>query len=343
MLTLRKRGKCFHVRGSIRVGRETRIVKEHSTGCARREDAEAYRSRLENELRHEILHGPGGRSHRLTVADAVLCYVNRPGGVKSYDVWRLNQLNEVMGDYAVARATDAWSEFKRVRCVGLSVATVQRFRAIFQAALNCLAEDKGFDAPKIKRGGEAKKRIRVRFLSQDEQERLISSYAPHVRPIAEVLCFEGVRIGEALRLDWRIVSWSANTLYVEETKNGEPRTVTMHQRVRKALHRLWVNQGSPLAGRVFLNRLGKPYADPRAYKLPGGSPIKKAHETACRRAGIADFRVHDWRHHWASWCVMSDIDLETIRQEGGWKSLRMVERYAAVSAEHRSEAMGKRK
>jgi integrase len=275
MLTLRKRGKCFHVRGSIRVGRETRIVKEHSTGCARREDAEAYRSRLENELRHEILHGPGGRSHRLTVADAVLCYVNRPGGVKSYDVWRLNQLNEVMGDYAVARATDAWSEFKRVRCVGLSVATVQRFRAIFQAALNCLAEDKGFDAPKIKRGGEAKKRIRVRFLSQDEQERLISSYAPHVRPIAEVLCFEGVRIGEALRLDWRIVSWSANTLYVEETKNGEPRTVTMHQRVRKALHRLWVNQGSPLAGRVFLNRLGKPYADSAGIQTSRREPDKE--------------------------------------------------------------------
>src|ERR1700754_4661137 len=102
MLTLRKRGKCFHVRGSIRVGRETRVVKEHSTGCARREDADAYRSRLETELRYEILHGPGGRSHRLTVADAVLCYVNRPGGVKSYDIWRLNQLNEVMGDYAVA-------------------------------------------------------------------------------------------------------------------------------------------------------------------------------------------------------------------------------------------------
>jgi len=38
---------------------------------------------------------------------------------------------------------------------------------------------------------------------------------------------------------------------------------------------------------------------------------------------------------------MSGIDLETIRQEGGWKSLRMVEVYATVSAEHRSVAMKK--
>jgi hypothetical protein len=36
---------------------------------------------------------------------------------------------------------------------------------------------------------------------------------------------------------------------------------------------------------------------------------------------------------------MSGIDLETIRQEGGWMSLRMVERYAAVSADHRRHAM----
>jgi hypothetical protein len=40
---------------------------------------------------------------------------------------------------------------------------------------------------------------------------------------------------------------------------------------------------------------------------------------------------------------MSGIDLETIRQEGGWKSLRMVERYATVSAEHRARAMKKLK
>ena len=73
---------------------------------------------------------------------------------------------------------------------------------------------------------------------------------------------------------------------------------------------------------------GQPYRDPRSHKLPGGSPIKRAHATACRRAGIVDFHVHDWRHHWASHCVMAGIDLETIRQEGGWKSLRMVERYA---------------
>ena len=133
MLTLRKRCRFWHVRGSIRVGKETRTVQEHSTGCDRKENAEAYQSRLEGELRHELLYGVGKRTERMTVADAGLRYVNRPGGVKSYDLWRLDQLNEIMGDYSIRRAAEGWSEFKRTRCAGLAPATVERFRAVLQA------------------------------------------------------------------------------------------------------------------------------------------------------------------------------------------------------------------
>jgi integrase len=342
MLTIRKRNHRWHIRGSVRVGGETRSVKEHSTGCDRREDAEAYRTRLEGELRNELLHGSGGRVHRLTIADAGIRYLGRPGGVKSYDLWRLDQLNSIIGDYTIARAGEGWAEFKRQRCVGLAPATVERFRAILQAALNYAAAEEQVIAPKIRRGARIQNK-RMRFLSKDQETRLLASYTPHVAPIAETLCWQGLRIGEALRLDWRDVNWAANSIFVPLTKSGEPRTVTLHSRVRATLHKLWVGAGAPSDGRVFLNRFGKPYADPRTYKLPGGSPIRRAHQTACGRAGVADFNVHDWRHHWACQCVMSGIDLETIRQEGGWQSLRMVERYATVSAEHRAQAMKKLK
>ena len=107
MLTLRKRGRFWHIRGSVRVGTETRIVQECSTGCDRREDAEAYKSRFEGELRTDLLHGPGGQAHRLTIADAGLRYINRPGGVASYDLWRLDQLNTLIGDYPISRAGEA--------------------------------------------------------------------------------------------------------------------------------------------------------------------------------------------------------------------------------------------
>jgi integrase len=342
MLTIRRRGKNFHIRGSIRVGRQTRVVKEHSCGTSRRDEAESYRAKLETDVRHEIIHGRGGRTQTLTIVDAGLCYIARPGGVRSYDLWRLDEINRVVGDYSIAHAADAWTEFKRVRCGGLSPATVQRFKATFSAAVNYLASEQGFDAPKLPRGEKVSNK-RVRYLTSGQADRLIAAYAPHVEPIATTLRWQGLRIGEALRADWVHVNWQTNSIFVPETKNGEPRTVTMNAKTRTALHRLWVSRGSPTEGPLFLTNRGKPYADPRGYKVPSGSPIKKAHATACRRAGIDDFHVHDWRHHWASHCVMAGIDLETIRQEGGWKSLRMVERYATVSAAHRTQAMAKLK
>jgi integrase len=168
----------------------------------------------------------------MTVADAGLRYVNRPGGVKSYDLWRLDQLNEIMGDYSIRRAAEGWSEFKRTRCAGLAPATVERFRAVLQAVLNYAAAEEQFEAPKIRRTERLKKK-RIRFLPKDQQELLISSYARHVMPIAVALCFQGLRVGEALRLDWVHVDWGANSLFIlPETKNGEARTVTMHPRVR---------------------------------------------------------------------------------------------------------------
>src|SRR5215469_433595 len=149
MLTIRRRGKNFHIRGSIRVGRETRIVKEHSCGSDRRDDADAYRSKLESEIRHEILHGRGGRTHSLTIADAGLRYIARPGGVGSYDLWRIDRINKAVGDRSIAQAAEAWTEYKRVQCAGLSPATVQRHRATFLASLNYLAREEGFDLPRL--------------------------------------------------------------------------------------------------------------------------------------------------------------------------------------------------
>jgi integrase len=345
MLTIRRRGKYFHIRGSVRVGRETRIVKEHSCGTDRRDNANEYKAKLEADIRHEILHGSGGRTHSLTIADAGLRYMQRPGGVRSYDLWRLAQINDVVGDYTIARAAEAWTEFRRVRCSGIQPSTVQRFRSTFRAAVNYLAEAEGFDLPRLPKRpkGERIDRKRIRFLADKQADRLVDSYADHARPIAIMLRWQGLRIGEALRVEWVHVNWKANSVFVAESKNGEARTVTMHLKVRAALHRLYVAQGSPGEGVVFLTQRGEPYNDPRRYKFPSGSPIKKAHSTACRRAGIEDFHVHDWRHHWACQCVMAGIDLETIRQEGGWKSLRMVERYATVSAAHRTKAMRKLK
>lgn len=55
---------------------------------------------------------------------------------------------------------------------------------------------------------------------------------------------------------------------------------------------------------------------------------------------MEDFRLHDTpRHTFASRLAIEGVDLLTLKELGGWKSLAMVQRYAHLSPSHRSEAI----
>lgn len=339
MLTLRKRGRFWHIRGSVRVGKETRIVKEFSVGCTRKGDAEQYRLKTENDIRQEIINGTSWRAGELTFADAGTLYLNRPDGLHKADMHRLTLIARHLGDERLSSVLDAWQKFVEGWCRGLKPSTIARYRATAQAAINYCGEVRHFDAPRLPT--IKADTTRERHLTLEEQEALLDAYADHVKPIALTLCFQGCRSQEALRLRWRNVDFNLNTLYFPETKNGEPRTVPMHPRVRAALEALSAEREAGPNDHVFLNRFGRPYSAPNDYAIPGGNPLSKAHATACRRAKIDDFRVHDWRHHWASWCSMRGIGVFAIQKAGGWKSPAMVQKYAALSVEHLQEEMKK--
>ena len=335
-LKIRKRGRFYHVRGTIRVGSERRHVQEHTTGCDCKGEAEAYKARLECDIRAELLDGRKVGLKHLKFADAGLVYINHPG-VHPNDVWRIGELNEHMGDFAIADAKEGWRVFMDKRCEGLKAATIERFRKTAQAALNMLGREHDFEAPRLP--AIRFKNERARFLTTKEQDKLIAAYTKHVQPIALFLCFTGARTQECLQLKWRHVDFALNTVYFDRTKNGEVRAVPMHPRVRAALETIQADREPEPGDHVFLNRFGEGYADTRDYEFQGGNPIAKAHKTACKEAKITDFRVHDWRHHWASKHMQNGTDIETLRLWGGWKSLDMVQRYAAVSVDHQQEAI----
>lgn len=60
---------------------------------------------------------------------------------------------------------------------------------------------------------------------------------------------------------------------------------------------------------------------------------------AVAAAKIKDFRLHDTRHTFASRLAMEGVDLLTIKELGGWKTLSMVQRYAHLSPGHQRQAI----
>lgn len=336
-LSYRKRGEIWHCRGTVRVGRETIVVPEFSTGATRRADAEEAGAAEERRIREERLEGPAGRARRLTLAHCLAAYVGRPGGVKTYDEDRVDAINAAIGHRPIAEAAPAWREFLAQQ--SWAPATAARWRNVLAAALaegcRALMIPHPPELPEVRQPRGADER--VVYLTDLERRAMLRSYNPHAAQPVLLLAYQGLRTQEALRLDWRRVDLRRRTLHIPagETKSGKGRTVPMHDRVDRLLFGLWHARGKPEAGPVFLSLRGEPYADTRG---KGGNPLDTAHRHARDQAKVTDFRVHDWRHDWAARMVMSGCDLYTLMKLGGWSSLRMVERYAAVSGEHMAEA-----
>jgi integrase len=340
MLTLRQRGtkKIWYYRGTVRAGERVQDVPETSTGTENRRRAEQIAREHEAALWREMTSAVPAAKPKATFAHAARAYRAMPGQRHPIDQLRLSKLEQALGDAMIEDVPARWLDHLAARREA-APATLDRERSIIQAALNYYGEALGVSVPKLRKI-KFKNQI-VRFLTTEEQERLLASYNIAAQPIALFLCFQGCRTQECLQLDWSHISLERETVRFERTKSGEPRTVPLAPRVLDRLTAIWEARGRPTSGHVFLNMRGQPYADTRDYGLPGGNPLKKAHATACQRAGIHNFRVHDWRHHWASQCMMKGLTLESVRKMGGWASLEMLQRYASVSTEHLHEQIRK--
>lgn len=340
MLTTRKIGSIYYVRGTVRVGQQVVRVKERSTGFNKAKDAASYVSWLEADIRDRILNPNADRSDKTLFDDCLRNYLDKKR-LKVGELQKINIISKPFTGIKVSQMQDAWNRFCSEKR-NLAIATLNRYANTINAILSLAETDLNIRPPKIKKQ-PVKNKI-VFLLTADIREKLLSCYSPHARPIFTVLSLQGFREQECLQLDWSDIHLKEHEIVIRTSKNGETRSVPMHKKTWWILARMWIKNKCPVSGHVFLNAKRQPYTDTR--KVGGGSPIRKAHTNALARLkqqyGITlKMRVHDWRHDWAGRMVMAGNDLLTVQKLGGWKNISMVERYATFTNKHASNAINK--
>jgi len=233
-------------------------------------------------------------------------------------------LDEIMAEHIIALIA-------RMRSDGYAVGTSNRVVMILRYMYNLAAKWKvpGVAANPtrgIELGQEAQ---RNRFLSREEAQRLVDAITVDENRIAAnailLLMLTGARRNEITQAKWEHVLWKERKLLVPLSKSGKPRWIALSTSAMSLLDSIpKLNGGdyvfpSPITGRPCPS-LWFPWRRIRA------------------RAGLADVRLHDLRHSFASFLVNEGVSLYVVQALLGHANARTTQRYAHLASDTLTDA-----
>lgn len=273
------------------------------------------------------------KKHRILFEDFAKTFyelhscVNKRPRVAKRDSQLINHLVKHFGGRYLYEITPMIIEkYKVLRRETVAPATVNRELACLKCMFNkAIQWEKTYDNPVRQVKLFKENNQRTRFLEQNEIPKFVESCSEHLKPIVIVAVFTGMRKSEILNLKWEDIDFKRGIIYLLFTKNNEKREVLMNDIVYKALSSIERHKNSPY---VFLSHTGKPYTN-----------VRKSFETALKKCGIIDFKFHDLRHTFASQLVMMGIDIKTVQELMGHKTIEMTLRYSHLSPDHKKKAV----
>jgi len=170
---------------------------------------------------------------------------------------------------------------------------------------------------------------KLRFLSEEEIQRLLENCSGDLHNIVMVALHTGMRRGEILSMKWEDVSLKANTISIpaSNAKNKCNRDVPITASLMGIFKAIKRHPKSPY---VFCHSDGKRFLD-----------IKKSYSHALRKAEITDATFHTLRHTFCSQLALSGVDIYTIKELAGHKRIEMTMRYSHLTSTHKQKALDK--
>lgn len=224
---------------------------------------------------------------------------------------------------------------KSMADAGRAPRTIQYVLAVVRMIFN-MAKKKGayigdnpiskINMPKVDNG-------RLRFLTPEEARRLLECLKRQdfgAYEMALVSLLSGLRFGEIASLCWQDIDTSNRILTVRDPKNKQARVVYMCDELREMFRNKAKRHKDAPGELVFPNTKGT------MYERPPWS-FRQAVKDARLNDGITDkrlkFTFHGLRHTHGSWAAQQGVDVLTIKEMLGHKTLIMAMRYSHLSAQ----------
>ncbi len=205
---------------------------------------------------------------------------------------------------------------------GAKPASINKELAMLSKAFNLAIEewewikDKPF--PKILK--EEENNERDRWLTKDEEMRLLENCPEWLKEIIVFALNTGLRKDELLSLEWSRVDLERKTILIQKTKNGKPRTIPLN---RIALNVLEKKSGEKVRSiktdYVFMSSHGD------KIKI---CTFAEAFKNVVDKAGVENFRFHDTRHTFCTRLTQKGVDIYKIAKLAGHENIKMTQRYS---------------
>jgi integrase len=159
---------------------------------------------------------------------------------------------------------------------------------------------------------------RVRWLRPEEELLVLETMRSPFREIAKLAALTLMRLSEIRTLRREHVHLAQGVVMLPRAKAGA-RPVILSGEAQAIL-------GAQLQG----------HKSEWVFPGPGGGPYERSYvgrvfRKAARQAGLRDFHFHDLRHHGATMALNQGFTSPIVMALGGWKTERMMRRYAAVT------------
>lgn len=213
---------------------------------------------------------------------------------------------------------------------GKTMATANRHFTALKRAYNIMIKDGLINynptnsVKKFKEDGR-----RTRYLSKEEFKRLVKVMPDYLYAIVVTAIQTGFRKQNVLRLRWEQINFDSRTIELLQSENKGKKHI--QKPITDTLYNLLQKLNPKPSGYVFVNpRTGKPYTD-----------IRKAFNTALKRANITGLVFHDLRRTFGTWLIKNGVDIRTVQHLLDHEDISTTQRYLALSSEYNIEAMSK--